>query len=74
MPRLIDTTYTGPDATYRDDPAFQLRRALADRELALAMCRSAGQSREARDNRRTGKFSLPVIDSRVARYAARVVA
>ena len=34
--RIIDTTYTGPDQTYRTDARFQLDRALADME----MCRS----------------------------------
>jgi hypothetical protein len=58
---VIDTTYAGPDAEYRDNRAFQLDRAVADLNYALACCRGDNRALAAK-----GRRSLPLIRARIA--------
>ena len=66
LARIIDSTYIGPDAALRDDPAFQMGRAKADLEFAIAMANDAGRTRIAAKNRAIGQDSYPVIKARIA--------
>jgi hypothetical protein len=64
--RIIDSTYTGPDAACREDRAFQLARAQSDLNLASDMANDTGRSRIAAENRRVGQASIPAIKARIA--------
>lgn len=70
MTLILDSTYIGPVARFREDRAFQLGRARRDLELAQAMARREGNTHAAISNRRIAAASIPAIMARIAKWGA----